>query len=412
LIFTISFAIYYFLSAMLQLASRLNLISEPQTIKMAKLARELRSQGIEIIDLSLGEPDFVTPEHICQAATEAMKMGYTKYTPVAGIPELRQAISAKLKRDNQLDYAPDQIIVSTGAKQSLANAILCLINPGDEVLIPTPYWVTYAALSSLAEAEIKYLPCGIESNFKLRPEQLEAAITPATRLFIFSSPCNPTGSVYTREELAALAAVFERHPHVSILSDEIYEYINYSGSHQSIAQFEQLKDRTIIVNGMSKGFAMTGWRIGYLAGPKELVQSCEKLQAQFTSATCSIAQHASVAALTQSLEPTKKMTEAFKARRDYVYQALSEVPGVSVRLPEGAFYLFPDMRYFFGKTDGETVITDDESLSMYLLHKAHVSTVNGAAFGDPNCIRISFATSIEQLKEAMRRMAEALSRLK
>lgn len=397
---------------MLQLASRLNLISEPQTIKMAKLARELRSQGIEIIDLSLGEPDFVTPEHICQAATEAMKMGYTKYTPVAGIPELRQAISAKLKRDNQLDYAPDQIIVSTGAKQSLANAILCLINPGDEVLIPTPYWVTYAALSSLAEAEIKYLPCGIESNFKLRPEQLEAAITPATRLFIFSSPCNPTGSVYTREELAALAAVFERHPHVSILSDEIYEYINYSGSHQSIAQFEQLKDRTIIVNGMSKGFAMTGWRIGYLAGPKELVQSCEKLQAQFTSATCSIAQHASVAALTQSLEPTKKMTEAFKVRRDYVYQALSEVPGVSVRLPEGAFYLFPDMRYFFGKTDGETVITDDESLSMYLLHKAHVSTVNGAAFGDPNCIRISFATSIEQLKEAMRRMAEALSRLK
>lgn len=397
---------------MLQLASRLNLISEPQTIKMAKLARELRSQGIEIIDLSLGEPDFVTPEHICQAATEAMKMGYTKYTPVAGIPELRQAISAKLKRDNQLDYAPDQIIVSTGAKQSLANAILCLINPGDEVLIPTPYWVTYAALSSLAEAEIKYLPCGIESNFKLRPEQLEAAITPATRLFIFSSPCNPTGSVYTREELAALAAVFERHPHVSILSDEIYEYINYSGSHQSIAQFEQLKDRTIIVNGMSKGFAMTGWRIGYLAGPKELVQSCEKLQAQFTSATCSIAQHASVAALTQSLEPTKKMTEAFKARRDYVYQALREVPGVSVRLPEGAFYLFPDMRYFFGKTDGETVITDDESLSMYLLHKAHVSTVNGAAFGDPNCIRISFATSIEQLKEAMRRMAEALSRLK
>lgn len=393
------------------LASRLDRIQEPQTIKMAKLGRELRAGGANIIDLSLGEPDFITPAHICQAATQAMEQGFTKYTPVVGIPELRTAICEKLKRDNNLDYTPEQIIVSTGAKQSLANAVLCLINPGDEVIIPTPYWVSYSALVALAEGTVKYIPCTIEADFKLTPGQLEAAITPATRLFIFSSPCNPTGSVYSREELEALADVFLRHPHVAIISDEIYEYINYSGTHQSIAQFEGLKDRVIIVNGMSKGFAMTGWRLGYLAGPADLVQACEKFQGQFTSGANSITQRAAITALRSSLEPTQTMTKAFRERRDYVIDALAKMPGIKINKPEGAFYAFPNVSSFFGKTDGSTVIKNDEDLSMYLLHKAHVSTVNGAAFGNDQCIRISFATSMENLREAMDRMAKALAAL-
>jgi len=395
----------------MELAKRLDRVQEPQTIKMAKLGRELRAQGANIIDLSLGEPDFVTPEHICSAATEAMQQGYTKYTPVMGMPELREAISEKLKRDNGLDYGIDQIIVSTGAKQSLANAILCLINPGDEVIIPTPYWVTYGALVSLAEGINKFLPCSIDTDFKLTADRLEAAITDKTKLFIFSSPCNPTGSVYTREELAALAAVFRRHPQVAIISDEIYEYINYDGKHESIAQFPELKDRVIIVNGMSKGFAMTGWRIGYLAGPKEIVQACEKFQGQFTSGTNSIAQRASIVALRSDLTPTYKMTEAFRQRRDFVIDALGRMPGIKINNPKGAFYAFPDISSFFGKSDGNTVIRNDEDLSMYLLHNAHVSTVNGDAFGSPSCIRISFATSMENLNEAMQRMSAALARL-
>lgn len=396
---------------MLQLAQRLNLISEPQTIKMAKLGRELRAQGANIIDLSLGEPDFVTPAHICAAATNAMAKGYTKYTPVAGIPELRAAICEKLKRDNKLAYSPEEILVSTGAKQSLANAILSLINPGDDVLIPTPYWVTYSALAQLAEGVIHYIPCSIETDFKLTAAQLEATITPTTKLFIFSSPCNPSGSVYTREELAALAAVFARYPQVAILSDEIYEYINYNGQHESIAQFPAIKDRVIIVNGMSKGYAMTGWRLGYMAGPKALVQACEKLQAQFTSGTNSIAQHAAIAALTGTQAPTQEMTAAFRERRNFVTKALSAMPGVKTNNPDGAFYVFPDIHSFFGKTDGKTVITDDEAMSMYLLHQAHVSTVNGAAFGDSNCIRISFATSLPLLEKAMERISKALAAL-
>jgi len=395
----------------MELAHRLDRVQEPQTIKMAKLGRELRAQGANIIDLSLGEPDFITPEHICQAATEAMAKGYTKYTPVVGIPELREAICEKLKRDNGLDYTPEEIIVSTGAKQSLANAILCLINPGDEVLIPTPFWVTYGALVSLAEGSVKYLPCSIDTDFKLTPERLEAAITPQTKLFIFSSPCNPTGSVYTREELKGLAEVFARHPHVGIISDEIYEYINYQDNHQSIAQFPELRDRVIIVNGMSKGFAMTGWRIGYLAGPRYIVQACEKFQGQFTSGTNSIAQRAAIAALKGGLEPTRKMTEAFRKRRDFVIESLGRMPGVRINDPKGAFYAFPDISSFFGKSDGTTTIRNDEDLSMYLLHNAHVSTVNGAAFGNDQCIRISFATSMENLEAAMQRMAEAFARL-
>lgn len=396
----------------MQLAKRLDRISEPQTIKMAKLGRELRAQGCDLIDLSLGEPDFSTPAFICQAATEAMSEGYTKYTPVVGYPELRKAISEKLKRDNGLDYAIDEIIVSTGAKQSLANAVLSLVNPGDEVIIPTPYWVTYSALVSLSEGKVKYVDCGIDTDFKLTPDRLEAAITPNTKLFIFSSPCNPTGSVYSKAELAGLAEVFKRHPHVGIISDEIYEYINYNGSHESIAQFTELKDRVVIVNGMSKGFAMTGWRLGYLAGPKDLVQACEKMQGQFTSGTNSITQRASIAALSGSLEETYQMRDAFRERRDFVIDALSRIDGIRINNPEGAFYAFPNISAFFGKSDGTTTINNDEDFSMYLLHKAHVSTVNGAAFGNANCIRISFATSMEKLQAAMERIRKALSELK
>lgn len=396
----------------MQLSKRLDRVSEPQTIKMAKLGRELRAKGIDIIDLSLGEPDFTTPKHICDAATQAMADGYTKYTPVAGYPELREAISQKLKRDNGLDYPIDQIIASTGAKQSLANIILSVIDSGDEVLIPTPYWVTYSALAQLAEAEVKYINTTIEQDFKLTAQQLEEHISDKTRLFIFSSPCNPSGSVYSKDELAALAEVFKRYPDCVIISDEIYEYINYTGKHESIAQFTELQDRVAIVNGMSKGFAMTGWRLGYMAGPKDLVQACEKLQGQFTSGTSSITQRASIAALTEDMTPTHDMTKAFKERRDFIYNALSEMEGIKPNSPQGAFYVFPDISYYFGKTDGTTTITNDEDFSMYLLHKAHVSTVMGTAFGTPGCIRLSFATSMEQLKKAAARIKDALAELK
>lgn len=396
----------------MQLAQRLNRIAEPQTIKMAKLSRELRAKGIDIIDLSLGEPDFATPEFIDDAATLAMEQGYTKYPPVAGYPELRDAISKKLKRDNDLEYSADEIIVSTGAKQSLANAILSIINPGDEVIIPTPYWVTYGALVSLAEGINKFLPCAIDTDFKLTADRLEQAITPKTRLFIFSSPCNPTGSVYSKDELAALAEVFNRHPQVAIISDEIYEYINYKGKHESIGQFTELRDRVIIVNGLSKGFAMTGWRLGYLAGPKELVQACEKFQGQFTSGANSITQRAAITALTSSLEETYKMRDAFRERRDYVIEELRAMPGISINVPEGAFYAFPNISSFFGKSNGETIIKNDEDFSMYLMYNAHISTVNGGAFGNDNCIRLSFATSMDKLRVAMERMATALSKLK
>jgi aspartate aminotransferase len=396
----------------MHLADRLNRVSEPQTIKMAKLGRELKAQGINIIDLSLGEPDFRTPEHIIKAATQAMYDGFTKYTPVVGLPELRTAISKKLKRDNGLNYATDEIIVSTGAKQSLANAILSLINPGDEVLIPTPYWVTYSALVQLAEGKVKFVNCFIETEFKLTPAMLEEAISDKTMLFIFSSPCNPTGSVYSNAELAGLAEVFKKYPNCAIISDEIYEYINYTGKHESIAQFPELRDRVMIVNGLSKGFAMTGWRLGYLAGPKEIVQACEKLQGQFTSGANSVTQRAAITALSDDLAPTWKMVEAFRERREFVIEALRAMPGVKINNPEGAFYAFPNISSFIGKSDGTTTINNDEDFSMYLLHKAHVSTVWGSAFGNGNCIRLSFATSMENLKEAMQRISKALSELK
>lgn len=396
----------------MHLAQRLDRISEPQTIKMAKLSRELKAQGKDIIDLSLGEPDFRTPDHIGTAAIQAIEKGYTKYTPVAGIPELRQAICGKLMRDNGLVYAPEQILVSTGAKQSLANAVLAIVDPGDEAIIPTPYWVTYGAQVCFAEGTPIYVPCSIENNFKITPEQLEAAITPRTRLFMFSSPCNPTGSVYTKEELEALAKVFEKYPQIYIISDEIYEYINYQGKHASIAHCDSLKDRVIIVNGFSKGYAMTGWRLGYIAAPKEIVTACEKIQSQFTSGTNSIAQRAAVAALLEDNTPSMDMVKAFKERKDYVIRALSKIPGIRINNPDGAFYAFPDISSFLGKKDGEELIQTAEDLSMYLLHKGHVTVVDGAAFGSPNNIRISFATSMDNLIEAIKRIEYALGLLR
>lgn len=378
---------------------------------MAKLTRALKSEGVNIVDLSLGEPDFATPQHIVLAATKAMEDGFTKYTPVAGIPDLRNAIVEKLKRDNNLHYATENILVSTGAKQSLANVILCMIDKGDEVIIPTPYWVTYSALVNLAEGTVKHVSCGIDTDFKITPSQLEAAITPATKMFIFSSPCNPTGSIYSKEELAALVQVFEKHPQVYIVSDEIYEYINYVGKHTSIASFPSVYDRVIVVNGFSKGYAMTGWRLGYIAAPVELVQACEKYQSQYTSGANAIAQKAGVAALLGDMAPTLKMVEAYKQRRDYVVTALRAIPHVKCAMPDGAFYAFPDISAFFGKSYNGNSIQNDEDLSMFLLHEGHLTTVNGSAFGEPNCIRISYATSMEQLTEAMMRMANALSKL-
>lgn len=395
----------------MQLAQRLNRIVEPQTIKMAKLSRELRAKGINIIDLSLGEPDFRTPQLICDAATTAMNAGYTKYPPVAGFPELRQAVCTKLKRDNNLDYEPENVIISTGAKQSLANAILSIVDPGDEVLIPTPYWVTYSALVQLAEGKPKYINCNIDTDFKLTAAMLENNISQHTKLFIYSSPCNPSGSVYSRSELESLAEVFKRYPNCVIISDEIYEYINYSGKHESISQFRELKDRVVIVNGMSKGFAMTGWRLGYMVGPKDLVQACEKLQSQFTSGANSITERASITALLGDLSATYAMRDSFRERRDFVIGELQKMPGVKTNMPQGAFYAFPNISAFFGRKYDGNVINNDEDFAMYLMHYANVATVSGSAFGNANCIRISFATSKALLKEAMERIGDALKKL-
>jgi aspartate aminotransferase len=395
----------------MQLATRLDRISEPQTILMAKLGRELRAQGIQVTDLSLGEPDFKTPQHIIDAATVAMDQGYTKYPPIAGFPELRQAIAAKLKRDNNLDYLPEETMVSTGAKQVLANTILCLLNPGDEAIIPTPFWVTYASLVSLAEAKSVFIPCGINDHFKLTPERLEAAITERSRMFIFSSPCNPTGAVYTKEELAALAQVFVKYPDIIIVSDEIYEYINYNGRHESIAQFPELRDRVVVVNGFAKGFAMTGWRLGYMAAPAELIKACDKFQSQFTSGANSIAQRAAITALTADLTPSMDMVQAFKERKEYFIPALQSIDGLKLNQPDGAFYAFPDISSYFGKSDGETVIRNADDMAMYLLHKGHVIGVSGAAFGDDNCIRFSFAASMEVLQQGVEKIRAALARL-
>lgn len=396
----------------MQLAKRLDRISEPQTILMAKLGRELKAKGISVIDLSLGEPDFRTPQHICDAATKAMDEGYTKYPPVAGFPELRQAICTKLKRDNKLDYLPEEIMVSNGAKQVLANVIASIINPGDEAIIPTPYWVTYSSIVSLNQGTNIFVAGAIENDFKITPQQLEAAITERSRLFIFSSPCNPTGTVYSKEELKALADVFVKHPDIVIISDEIYEYINYIGKHESIAQFTELKDRVVVVNGFAKGFAMTGWRLGYMAAPAELVKACEKLQSSSTSGVNSIAQRAAITALLSDLKPSMDMVEAFRQRKEYIIPALAALPDVRISDPAGAFYAFPDISAYFGKSDGTTKVNNADDMAMYLLNTAHVIGVSGAAFGEPDCIRFSFAASMETLEEGVKRIKAALEALK
>ncbi|MEO0311332.1 MAG: hypothetical protein RIQ89_989 [Bacteroidota bacterium] len=393
------------------LSNRIVNLTESQTLAMAKKSRELAATGIDVINLSLGEPDFDTPEHIKFAAKTAIDDGFTHYPPVAGYLEVRKAICEKLKRENNLNYQPDQILISTGAKQSIANVLLSLINPGDEVIIPMPYWVSYMQMVELAEGTPVMISCKIENQFKLQPAQLEAAITPKTKLIIYSSPCNPTGSVYNQQELRSLADVLVKHPKVMILSDEIYEHINFAGKHYSMAQFHDLHDRVIVVNGVSKGYAMTGWRIGYIAAPKWLTAACEKMQGQFTSAASSIAQKATETALLSGNEPTINMCAAFKSRRDLMLQMLNEIPFLKTTIPDGAFYLFPDVSHYFGMKFNGQEIANASDLCMYLLNQAHVSLVTGDAFGDGNCVRISYATSELALKEAAQRIKKALAAL-
>lgn len=406
----VTFATEIFLS--MQLSPRLLRFNEPETLKMAKLGRELRAKGIDVIDLSLGEPDFNTPLHIKQAAKKAIDDNWSHYSPVAGYPDLREAICVKLKRDNNLDYKPENIVVSTGAKQSLANAVLSIIDEGDEVIIPTPYWVTYSEIVRLGEATPKLIKTSVHTGYKITPHDLERNITDKTKLFIFSSPCNPTGAVYTKRELKALADVFEKHSHIFIISDEIYEYINFVGEHESIAQFSNIKDRVIVINGLSKGYAMTGYRLGYIAAHANIARACEKLQGQFTSGANAVTQRAAITALLSDMRPTREMVDEFEDRRKKVMQLLKEIPGVECSNPEGAFYVFPTIKFYFGKTDGETTIHNSTDLSMYLLNKAHVSTVAGHAFGDDECIRISFANSMENIEKGFLRIKDALAKLK
>ena len=393
------------------LSDRINCLAESQTIGMAKLSRELAAKGFDVINLSLGEPDFITPVHIREAAKQAIDAGYTHYTPISGFQELRKAITEKFKRENGLDYTPEQVVVSTGAKQAIANVVLSLINPGDEVIIPMPYWVSYIEIVKLAEGKVVPVQTTLENDFKMSPEELEKAITPNTKMLIFSSPCNPTGTVYTKEELERFAAIVERHPRLFILSDEIYEHINFTGKHASIASVDSVRERVIIVNGVSKGYAMTGWRIGYIAAPKWIAAACDKMQGQFTSGTSSISQKAAEAALRLDNRPTLEMQEAFRRRRDLVLRLMKQLPGWKVNEPQGAFYVFPDISHYFGKRDGETVIRTATDFCMYLLHSAHVSLVTGEAFGDANCIRFSYAASEEKLTEALARIRDACARL-
>jgi aspartate aminotransferase len=394
------------------LSDRINALSESQTIAMARKSRELIAQGIDIISLSLGEPDFPTPEPIKEAAKAAIDANFSYYTHVSGYLELRQSIANKLKRDNGLDYTADQIVVSTGAKQCIANAILCLVNPGDEVIVPSPYWVSYLEIVKLAEGKTVVVPAGIDTDFKISAAQLKAAITPKTRMIVFSTPCNPTGSIYSRAELKAIAEVVIQYPDLYILSDEIYEDINFIGKHESMAQFDFIKERVITVNGVSKGFAMTGWRGGYLAAPLWIAKACDKMQGQFTSATCSITQKAMQKAMELPQEATHAMRDAFKRRRDLVLSLMKDIPGFRLNKPEGAFYVYPEVSSYFGKSDGNTRIANATDLCTYLVDKAHVTLVPGAAFGDDNYLRFSYATSEDKLTEAIRRVKEALTHLK
>jgi aspartate aminotransferase len=389
----------------------LNRLSESATIAMARKATELKKSGVDVISLSLGEPDFDTPEILKEAGIQAIKDNITHYTPVPGILDVREAISMKFKRDNGLNYAPDQIVVSNGAKQSITNVVLSLVDPGEEVILPAPYWVSYADMVALAGGTSKVLATSIEHDFKIQPNALEAAINDKTRLLIYSSPCNPSGSVYTKEEIDALAAVLIKNPHVYIISDEIYELINFTGQHASIGTIEALKDRVITVNGVSKGFAMTGWRLGYIGAPAWIAKACSKVQGQVTSAPCSIAQVAAGAAVTADPSIADDMKKAFLQRRDIMIAGLSAIPGVKVNKPMGAFYLFPDVSALFGKSAGERRINDAQDFAMYLLEEANVATVGGGAFGTPECIRLSYAASETQLQEALRRISKAVQAL-
>ena len=398
---------------MAQLSDRLQRLAPSATLAMSQKSSEMKAQGIDVINMSVGEPDFNTPDHIKQAAKLAIDENYSRYSPVPGYPDLRQAIARKLERENHLRYSPSEILVSNGAKQSVCNTVMALVNPGDEVIIPAPYWVSYPQMVLLAGGKPVIVEAGFEQNFKMTPAQLEAAITPKTRLLILCSPSNPTGSVYSKEELKGLAAVIKRHDDLFVLADEIYEHINYIGKHESIAQFDGMKERSIIVNGVSKAYAMTGWRIGYIAAPEWIVKGCNKLQGQYTSGPCSVSQKAAEFAYTQSQQCVEEMRKAFERRRDLIVKLAKEIPGLEVNVPEGAFYLFPKCSSFYGKTapDG-FLIRNSTDLAMYLLEQGHVATVGGDAFGDPECFRMSYATSDENIIEAMRRIAIALVVLK
>jgi aspartate aminotransferase len=394
------------------LSNRILSIPESATLAMAAKAREMKEKGIDVISLSLGEPDFKTPKHIQEGAIQAINEGkYFAYPPVNGYLDLRQAICKKLKRDNDLEYSPDQIVVSNGAKQSIANVFMALLNPGDEVIVYTPYWVSYSAMILLAEGKPVYIKGSFENDFKASAKQLEEAITNKTKAVIFSSPCNPTGSVFKKEELEAMADVLKNHPEITIVSDEIYEYINFTGKHVSIGSIPGMQDRTVTVNGFSKGFAMTGWRVGYVAAPTWIAKAANKMQGQYTSGNCSIAQRAALTALESSMEPTFEMSEAYKYRRSLVYNLLKEIPGFELNMPEGAFYFFPNVKSFIGKSTGDTTINSISDLCIYLLEDANVSLVTGEAFGDPDCLRLSYAASENDLKSAIDKMKVSLAKL-
>lgn len=397
---------------MTHVSDRLNRLSESATLAMARMSRELKSQGHDVIALSLGEPDFDTPDFIKEAAKLAVDNNFSHYTPVPGLLELRNAITKKLKRDNNLDYEADQIVASTGAKQSIANVCMSLLNPGDEVLLPAPYWVSYFEIIKLAEGTPVEIASSIDTDFKVSPTQLEKAITPNTKLLLFSTPCNPSGTVYSQKELEEIAKMLEKYPDIYIICDEIYEHINFGEPHFSMATIPSMKDRVITVNGVSKGFAMTGWRVGYIAAPKWIASACNKIQGQITSATCAVAQKATEAAMLASPSEVSYMQKAFHKRRDLMLDLLSEIPGIKTNTPKGAFYIFPDISYYFGKKSGTQLIQNSNDFCMYLLNDAHVALVSGAAFGTPSCVRISYAASEENLKEAIDRIKKSLAKLK
>lgn len=397
---------------MAQLSDRLQRLAPSATLAMSQKSSEMKAQGIDVINMSVGEPDFNTPDHIKEAAKKAIDDNYSRYSPVPGYADLRKAIVEKLKNENGLDYTVNEVLVSNGAKQSVCNTVMALVNPGDEVIIPAPYWVSYPQMVKLAGGTPVIVEAGFEQNFKMTPEQLEAAITPKTRLLILCSPSNPTGSVYTKEELAGLAEVIKRHDDLFVLADEIYEHINYVGHHESIAQFPGMKERSIIVNGVSKAYAMTGWRIGYIAAPEWIVKGCNKLQGQYTSGPCSVSQKAAEFAYTQSQECVEQMRQAFERRRNLIVKLAQDIPGLEVNAPQGAFYLFPKCSSFYGKSYESTTINNSSDLALFLLEKGHVATVGGDAFGDPDCFRMSYATSDENIIEAMRRIKETLALLK